>query len=95
MQETTIRRCQIRHSPVVSSTVWLRSGSCREAVAVIPPVVGRPCGILWAMLTRIDLRGVADVRAVLPRPAIADEGPVAAVREILAAVKARGDDALR
>jgi len=31
----------------------------------------------------------------LPRPAIADEGPVAAVREILAAVKARGDDALR
>ncbi|MGZ0230533.1 MAG: histidinol dehydrogenase [Acidimicrobiales bacterium] len=47
------------------------------------------------MLTRIDLRGVADVRAVLPRPAIADEGPVAAVREILAAVKARGDDALR
>jgi len=47
------------------------------------------------MLTRIDLRGVADVGAVLPRPAIADEGPVAAVREILAAVKTRGDDALR
>ncbi len=47
------------------------------------------------MLTRIDLRGVADVGAVLPRPAMADEGPVAAVREILAVVKARGDDALR
>ena len=47
------------------------------------------------MLTRIDLRGfTGDVADRLPRPAAPSEGPVDAVREILAAVKARGDAAL-
>lgn len=47
------------------------------------------------MLTRIDLRGFAgDVADRLPRPPAPSEGPVDAVREILAAVKARGDAAL-
>jgi histidinol dehydrogenase len=53
------------------------------------------------MLQRLDLRGqvrgrsAAELRAALPRPAVAGDGPVAAVREILADVRARGDDALR
>ena len=49
------------------------------------------------MLNRIDLRGVAheDIGPKLPRPDVAGEGPVAAVREILADVRARGDAALR
>lgn len=51
------------------------------------------------MLTPLDLRGLsgdlATIRAALPRPEVAGEGPVAAVREILAAVRARGDAALR
>ncbi len=39
------------------------------------------------MLTRLDLRGVTgDLSAVLPRPPAVDEGPVAAVRAILAEV---------
>jgi histidinol dehydrogenase len=48
------------------------------------------------MLNRLDLRGVTgDLRAVLPRPEVAGAGPVAAVREILAAVRERGDAAVR
>ncbi|MFT5203250.1 MAG: histidinol dehydrogenase [Candidatus Aldehydirespiratoraceae bacterium] len=48
------------------------------------------------VLSRIDLRGfVGDVAERLPRPVAPADGPVDAVREILAAVKARGDDALR
>lgn len=48
------------------------------------------------MLTRIDLRGhTGDVAGLLPRPTTPPEGPVDAVREILAGVRARGDDALR
>ena len=48
------------------------------------------------MLTRLDLRGVTgDLSAVLPRPPAVGEGPVAAVRAILAAVAAGGDDAVR
>lgn len=48
------------------------------------------------MLTRIDLRGHGgDVADRLPRPPTPAEGPVDAVREILAAVNERGDDALR
>ena len=53
------------------------------------------------MLQRLDLRGrdlgirTADTRALLPRPEVAGEGPTAAVREIIAAVRARGDAALR
>jgi histidinol-phosphate aminotransferase len=49
-----------------------------------------------AVLQRLDLRGVAgDLRRVLPRPEVDGEGPVAAVREIIAAVRAGGDAALR
>lgn len=48
------------------------------------------------MLNRLDLRGQGnDLRGRLPRPAQATEGPVAAVKEILADVAARGDDAVR
>lgn len=48
------------------------------------------------MLNRLDLRGAGnDLRGKLPRPAQATEGPVAAVKEILADVAARGDDAVR
>ncbi len=47
------------------------------------------------MLNRLDLRGVSDLRARLPRPEIAGEAPIDAVREILDDVRRRGDDALR
>jgi histidinol dehydrogenase len=47
-----------------------------------------------AVLNRLDLRGVDDVGARLPRPAVDGDEPVAAVREILAAVRERGDEAL-
>lgn len=49
------------------------------------------------VLHRIDLRGVDtdDIAALLPRPEVAGEGPVAAVREILAEVRIGGDDAVR
>jgi histidinol dehydrogenase len=48
------------------------------------------------MLERLDLRGVVgDLRARLPRPAAADEPPVEAVQAVLAAVKERGDEAVR
>ena len=48
------------------------------------------------MLTRLDLRGVdpADVAGRLPSPPEIAAGPVAAVREILAAVRERGDAAV-
>ena len=47
------------------------------------------------MLRRLDLRGsVQDVRSVLPRPAVAGEGPLEEVRAILADVRQRGDVAL-
>jgi histidinol dehydrogenase len=48
------------------------------------------------VLRRLDLRGAGnDLRGKLPRPATAAEGPVTAVAEILADVRARGDDAVR
>jgi histidinol dehydrogenase len=48
------------------------------------------------MLERLDLRGVVgDLRTRLPRPAAAKEPPVEAVQVILAAVKERGDEAVR
>jgi histidinol dehydrogenase len=48
------------------------------------------------MLSVLDLRGfTGDLRARLPRPSIASDAPVAAVREILADVKERGDAAVR
>ena len=49
------------------------------------------------MLQRLDLRGLAghQLAAALPRPAGVDDAPVAAVREIIAAVREGGDTALR
>jgi histidinol dehydrogenase len=49
------------------------------------------------MLARLDLRGFTDdlVAAVARRPLDADPAKVAAVREIIAGVRARGDAALR
>ena len=48
------------------------------------------------MLNRLDLRGAGnDLRGKLPRPVQAAEGPVAAVKEILADVRERGDEAVR
>jgi histidinol dehydrogenase len=48
------------------------------------------------VLRRLDLRGAGlDLRDRLPRPTQAGEGPLAAVQEILADVRRRGDDAVR
>jgi histidinol dehydrogenase len=48
------------------------------------------------VLRRLDLRGAGlDLRDRLPRPSQAGEGPLAAVQEILADVRARGDEAVR
>jgi histidinol dehydrogenase len=49
------------------------------------------------MLARLDLRGFTGdlVAAVARRPVADDEAKVAAVREIIAAVRARGDEAVR
>ena len=48
------------------------------------------------MLQRLDLRGVrGDLAGVLPRPSVAGDEPVAAVRAILDEVRAGGDAALR
>ena len=48
------------------------------------------------MLSLLDLRGfTGDLRTRLPRPSVAQDAPVDAVRQILADVKARGDVALR
>ena len=47
------------------------------------------------MLNRLDLRGFgSDVASRLPRPTLDGSEPVEAVREIIADVKTRGDDAL-
>jgi histidinol dehydrogenase len=47
------------------------------------------------LLNRIDLRGVTDIQAALPRPEARGPEPVDAVREILAHVRDRGDAAVR
>src|SRR5207302_3711365 len=49
------------------------------------------------VLSRLDLRGVADLRGRLPRPSVGgDEAAVVrAVRDILADVRDRGDAAVR
>ena len=48
------------------------------------------------MLSRLDLRGAGgDIRSRLPRPAPSGPPPIDAVREILAEVRKRGDDAVR
>src|SRR5689334_17212818 len=51
----------------------------------------------FGVLTRVDVRGVGDLRAALPRPAAGgNEAPVVdAVRAILADVRTRGDVAVR
>ncbi len=49
---------------------------------------------MHAVLNRLDLRGVADPAPLLPRPEVAGGEPLAAVREILAEVRERGDEAL-
>ncbi len=46
------------------------------------------------MLNRLDLRGVADVRARLPRPETRGDEPIEAVRAILREVLERGDRAV-
>jgi histidinol dehydrogenase len=46
------------------------------------------------VLSRLDLRGCTDFAAALPRPE-SGAGPVTAVREIVTAVRTRGDAALR
>ena len=52
---------------------------------------------LPVVLRRLDLRGTGsgDLRRRLPRPAAQTEPPVDEVRAVLAAVRERGDDALR
>jgi histidinol dehydrogenase len=47
------------------------------------------------MLSRLDLRGVADPTVGLPRPEVAGDAPIAAVQAIIAEVRAGGDGALR
>jgi histidinol dehydrogenase len=47
------------------------------------------------MLSRLDLRGRALNAVELPRPQVAGDPPVAAVRSIIADVRARGDAAVR
>lgn len=48
------------------------------------------------MLRRLDLRGAGtELRGKLPRPAQAEDGPIAAVKEILAQVRTGGDEAVR
>lgn len=48
------------------------------------------------MLSRLDLRGVeGDLRALLPRPKVTSEPPIAEVQAIIAGVRAGGDAALR
>ena len=47
------------------------------------------------MLSRIDLRGRAPADVEIPRPRVAEEPPTAAVRDIIATVRAGGDAALR
>ena len=57
----------------------------------------RPPVALRVVLRRLDLRGTGtgDLRRRLPRPAAQSEPPVDEVRAVLAAVRDRGDDALR
>ncbi|MYH43543.1 MAG: histidinol dehydrogenase [Acidimicrobiaceae bacterium] len=68
--------------------------------AILPPsaanlLTERP-GSVEGVLTRLDLRsGDGPVASRLPRPEPAPDGPLEAVRAIIAAVRERGDDALR
>ncbi len=53
-----------------------------------------PSGYVESMLTRLDLRGVADPAAGLPRPERADPDVLASVRSTIEAVRERGDAAV-
>src|SRR5262245_5618409 len=50
-----------------------------------------------SVLSLLDLRGATDLRGRLPRPAVGgdEQAVIRSVREILAAVRERGDDAVR
>lgn len=54
-----------------------------------------PLGTVTGVLNRLDLRGVTDLAAHLPRPTVDADEPVAAVRSILSDVRERGDAAVR
>ena len=54
----------------------------------------RALGTVTGVLNRLDLRGVADPSGRLPRPRVDEDEPVAAVRSIIAEVRAKGDLAL-
>ena len=47
------------------------------------------------MLDVVDLRGVGEIAGRLPRPSVAGDEPVGVVREVLADVRERGDEAVR
>jgi len=61
------------------------------------PVAWGPTASVGSVLNRLDLRGraAAALTADLPRPDPGGEGPIDAVRSIIAAVRERGDDAVR
>ncbi|MTA77697.1 MAG: histidinol dehydrogenase [Actinobacteria bacterium] len=61
------------------------------------PVVWGPTASVGCVLNRLDLRGRsgAALTADLPRPDPGGDGPIEAVRAIIAAVRERGDDAVR
>jgi histidinol dehydrogenase len=70
------------------------------AGALAPPgairsLHGVGVGTLTVVLNRLDLRGATTFADRLPRPTVDGDEPVAAVRAILAEVKAHGDAALR
>ena len=47
------------------------------------------------MFSRIDLRGRPSAAVDIPRPRVAEDPPIAAVRDVIAAVRAGGDAAVR
>src|SRR5690606_23128270 len=72
-------------------------GGARPVVVAAPFGYGTPVGgrVAWPrMLQRLDLRGVDDLEGRLPRPQLDADEPVSAVREIIADVRQRGDEAL-
>src|SRR6516164_4440225 len=88
-----------RSGPTTRSAMALtRSSSSSRAVATDDSsgitVIGeqRYPGTIHRPMKRLDLRQErGDLRNRLPRPEVAGEGPVAAVQEILAQVRERGD----
>src|SRR5258708_7079549 len=75
-------------------------GGVEVCWALYPPklslVPGTIRSSMAATLQRLDLRGIpGSLKGHLPRPALDAEGPVAAVRDILAQVRQGGDAAVR